>query len=390
MNSLDIVCIGLIGLGGLIGGKLGLFRSLSSLVGFIVAGVLTRWTAPYVVTFISKSTIDEKISGWIEGKTGVNQWQAQYQVWMEDPQVKAALAQQGLGDVGRIFGQQSNMADMGAQLILFLVSSIGLFIIFKFLLNRILKMTESYSIKLPILAKFNTLGGAISGALVASFFVIIALAIWIPLSSSQDVSKHSFLNSEDSFAANTLIPALGIEDYLPFHAAKNWFAPMMARSNPSVESVNAGAITSDSGHDDYYAQQSKIITLANWFGSTPKTYEEKEISAKVDCKSGDCLDWDVDSEPQVIDCWFCESEWVGIRDNRFVISSDGSYSSDTLAGCTQKTHGPILNEMNIIQKTEELLVVQGNKIFNKSQSGKCDVEYESTVEIMTEWRFYKP
>lgn len=386
MNGLDFIFLGIIILGGLVGGKIGFFRALSSLLGFILAALLSRWTAPYVLESMSVFKLDEKIGTWIEETTEVNKWQAKFQLWAGSPEANAVFTQPRIDGAADFFGQHTNIAHAAAQIILFIAISITLFFIYKLLLTLGFKFLAKFSNKIPLHKKLDTLGGIVWGSLAATIIGTIALVIWIPLSMSLDVTNKSFLNTNESIAVKMLISAISIDDYLPLDMATHSIAPMMAESNPSAEQMN-GTFNHESIYEEHNRMQNELLTLEQWFGSAPKTYEEKELSATVDCKSGDCPDWEIEQDIQILDCWFCNSEWVGIQDDFFYISSDGSYSADTLAGCTTKIEGPILSKMKISQMTDELLVVQGPKVLHKSQSGQCEIEYEATIEITTEWRF---
>lgn len=236
MNDLDLMFIGFICVGGLIGGVLGLFRSLKSFFGFILAALLTWWTAPYFVTFLSKSSLDDRISNWIAGQISVNQWYDQYQFWVDDPQVKAAFAEQGFSGMDDILELQTNIANMGAQILLLITSSIVLFFVFQILFHRLLKYAERYLHRFSLHGKVNRIGGLVIGSLTAACLATFILAIWIPLSLfTESVSNKSFVGTDNSFVAQKWIPAVGLDKYLSLDDATDWLAPIMAKASTSIE-----------------------------------------------------------------------------------------------------------------------------------------------------------
>lgn len=375
----------------MIGLAAGLTRTVAAIVPYVGAALVARFAGPAVAEAVGSATgLDERIAEWVSSSLGAAAWESQYQQWLSDPMVQQALAGQGFGAVGDLVALPGGLAGMGAHYVLLIGTSILLFVVAKIGLSLIFRGVLATVRNISVLRSVDRLGGAAVGLGVGLAIATLVAVVWTPASSALSKGVGVDAAADQSMVRRHWLPLLGLDETLFFKAAEDWLAPLFAQRMPSFDIGSALPVGAHYPHDG--GAPAPVTPLSDLFAAAPQTYVETELSAAVDCKAGQCPDWEIDAEPRELDCWFCDSPYVGVRGDQFVLDSDGSVGVDTLAGCTKRTEGPILRNLDVVEQTAERLVVRGVKQFEKSQLGSCsgNVEYQSTVRVTVEWVFNGP
>jgi uncharacterized membrane protein required for colicin V production len=227
MNSFDLLLVVIFALGGLIGWHVGIFRAFTSLASYVIAGIFVAWWSPVVAQFIAKSTqLDESISSWLSHKTGLAKLEAQYLMWLEQPQVKASFASSELGDIGVVIRSQSSIADAAAQYIVLGLTAIIMFIILKIVFKFIFKKMDAVMKRIPFIEKINAIGGMVLGLLTALFVSTLVTLLWVPISYATNWGNRASIHPEGSWIANHLLDWFQLNDSLILDAASTWVLPL--------------------------------------------------------------------------------------------------------------------------------------------------------------------
>ncbi len=238
MNSFDLIILVIILAGGLLGIYAGFFRAFSSLSGFYLSALLTKWTVPYVVVGITTYTpIDDIIRDWLSSKIQLQQLQTPYSLWMQEPEVKALLMQQNLDGIDRMVYESLSLIELIVTSMLLAVCSMILFISFKLLSQYVFALAEDSAKKIPLFRNFNKIGGAIMGIVTAGLLATILTVMWIPVSMASNLGKNTVLDTTDSWVANQGIPLLQLDDSLALKATSQWLIPLITKNSATRDGL---------------------------------------------------------------------------------------------------------------------------------------------------------
>lgn len=134
-------------------------------------------------------------------------------------------------------------------------------------------------------------------------------------------------------------------------------------------------------------------TIDEHFGQKIDEYEESVLAVRVECESGTCPPQEPRPEPVRRACYFCDqSRFEG---NEFALWTEGVTGSNTLAGCTERESGPIIDGLGVSERTAERVVLTGEVRYRAEQisgrPGACpDSDYKYTLIQEVQWVFRPP
>jgi hypothetical protein len=142
-------------------------------------------------------------------------------------------------------------------------------------------------------------------------------------------------------------------------------------------------------YNSHYTQETGI-TINEHFNSEIKTFESEIVNQQINCLSGDCPTISFDpNKTYTKECYFCNtSQIIG---NELRLSTGYSGGSDFSFGCHSKFSGPSIDGMQIIKKTDDILIVQGTVKYTYSKkSNICDKTIDPNCSTQTYGRCSEP
>lgn len=118
----------------------------------------------------------------------------------------------------------------------------------------------------------------------------------------------------------------------------------------------------------------KATTIKEFMNTEIKQIYQKVTKLEQNCLSDNCPELD---EPPIhytlVDCWFCDAP---LTDKKLLLTTTGKTDSTATAGCQYKLEGPFVNELDVVEKVEGKLILQGEFKYKTTQQGDCE-NYES-------------